>query len=309
MNPSSAENIPETAVGTVPAKPPTRRKKSCSFRIQPPLIVAAAVLAVSVLFFACWGLFANKSIKGTWTLHFLVGEQDCSVSYSFEEDGTCYFHNGGYLRKGTYQLTNDDKGNLLTMTFLHFSDFNTPAVTHQFRYTVEGTAFSTRKIICTDISGMIFAPDTLGQEDDESVAQKKASADYVETDGYRYYMYTLHEDKNYTIPLKPIEGATQDKDLLGVWMKTYEDASYDHTYAFYDDNTLQITYRDSIYKGCYTAKDGECIFNIAQVDGTFANYPMTYTFDTDGALTITVDEVPIEYTKTDRPDAFDTGIK
>lgn len=304
MHPSSAEAV---STATVPAADPSTGR----FKIYTPVLIAAVILVLSAGLFACWGIFGNKSVKGTWTLHFLVGEQDCSVSCSFEDDAVCYFHNGGSIRKGSYHLEPDANGDgdfLLTMTFRNFNDFGTPAVTHQLRCRVEGTSLGNRKIQCTDLSGMIFDPDDLSAENAEAVSQKKASADYVEADGHRYYVFTMHEDKQYTTPVKKMEGAQQDEKLLGIWLEKNEDANYDNTFAFYEDNTIQITYRDRLYKGCYTAGDGECIFNVAQVDGSFANILLQYAFEGD-KLTITINDVPAEYTKTDNVYAFDNGIK
>ncbi len=285
------------------------RRASSPFRLQLPVIIAAVILIVSILFFGCWELFFNHSVKGTWTLHFILNDNNCSVSYSFEDDKVCYFHNGGSIRKGTYQLSQDEDGHqLLTMTYQNFRDFGTPAVTHQLRYTIEGTAFGNRKMKCTDITGMIFDPDNIGSENEEAVAQKKAAADFIEENGTRYYVFTMHEDKNYATSTKPIEGGYIDKELLGIWLEKNEDSTYDNTFAFYEDGTIQITYRDRIYKGCYTAYNGECIFNLAQVDGSFANILINYEFK-EGKLIITINDVPAEYTRTDDICAFETGIR
>ena len=307
MNPSSADTLHTAAVPAVTVADTSNGR----FKVYTPIVIAAIILVLSVGLFACWGIFGNKSIKGTWTLHFLLGEQNCSVSYTFEDENTCYFHNGGSIRKGSYQLepdTNGDNDFLLTMTFRNFNDFGTPAVTHRLRCRVEGTAFGNRRIRCTDLSGMIFDPDDLNNENAEAVAQKKASADYVEADGTRCYVFTMYEDKQYTTPVNPIEGAKQDKKLLGIWLEQTEDPTYDNTFAFYEDNTIRITYRDRIYKGCYTAHDGECIFNVAQVDGGFANILMTYKLE-DDELTININDVPAVYVPTDNIYAFDNGIK
>lgn len=304
MNQSSAEPFHTAETDTALTDTAVREETPHRFRLYPTVIVTAVIVCVTVLLTAGWGLFFNRSVKGTWTLRFMVGEQECAVSYSFEDNNVCYFHNGGSIRKGTYKVQENsgEKGAvLLSMTFENFNDFGAPTVMRDMRCSIEGNAFTGRKMKCTDLGGMIFDPDNLEKENAEAVAQKKSAADSVEINGYRYYIFTMQEEPHYTTPMKPFDDARTDDDLLGIWLEKNDDPAYENTFAFYADHTLQITYRDRIYKGCYTAGNGECVFSIAQVDGNFSNISLQYARQED-KLMLTIDGVPSEYTQVDRMD-------
>lgn len=305
-----AENTADTsALPTVPVIPASAVSVKKNKLFYTPVIISAAIVAFTLLFVCFWGIFMNRDIKTTWTLHFHLDQTECAASYTFGADNSVLFHNGGSIRKGEYRIVQDENGkDIISMTFRNFSDFGTPSVTFRLAYRIGGSALTGRSIECTDLDGMIFPPDQLSEENKDAAKQKKNAASFMEENGMRYYIFSMSENKGYQTQMKPFENASADKQLLGIWLEKNEDANYDNTFAFYEDGTITITYRDRIYRGCYTAKDGECTFNIAQVDGSFSDIPIRYRFD-DEKLVIAINDVPAVYVRTDNVNAFDNGIR
>ena len=275
------------------------------FRLRAPAIIAAVILLATVLCFACWGIFFNRSLHGKWTLDFTVSDKDYSVTLEFNNDGTCYFHNGGMIYKGNYTTSEDQNGR--SKLRVNCTSFGQPFISSDFYYEFSGNAITGRKLVLTDLSGLIFSPDDLSEESTQASDSKKSAADYLEENGKRYYIYALDSNDSYETKLSPLDGAIDEK-LTGIWLESSADSNYDNTFAFNADGTYQITYRDLIYKGCYAAKDGSCVFNLVSLDGTVANNALDYTFDED-KLVITVNDVPATLVPTDNIYAFDTGIK
>lgn len=271
------------------------------FRIQKPVVIAAVILLASVIFFGCWALFFNSSIHGSWVLGFRAAEKDCAVTFTFEKDGTCYFHNGGVVYKGCYTTNENSNGrNKLNMKY---TSFGQPMIDADFYYEVGGNAFSGRTLTLTDLSGLVYKPGTAGDETDDNAASKE----FTDIDGVRYYIYTLGSGSDGTKNV-PIENASTDDKLTGIWLEINADSAYDNTFAFYEDGTYQITYRDLVYKGCYSAKDGECTFNITSADGSALNNSLKYSFR-DEKLVITINDVPATLVPVESEYAFETGIK
>ena len=281
-----------------------RAKHKNGFRIYTPVIIAASVLLVTAVIFICWLLFFDKNIKGIWTFDFDAGEMNCSVSIELGEDDICRFHDGAIIYQGSYKFseTNDGK-EILKM---EYSEYGEPAITANFYYSVEGSNATGKSLVLTDLTGLIFKPYNIssGTGNDPAVL----GYDYLEEDGVRYFRLTFRADKDYTTKLQPIENAERDDRLTGIWLNSNDDTRHDNTFAFYDDNTLLITYRDMIYKGCYSAKDGKCSFNLVLYTGEVQENELEYEFNND-KLIIMIQGVPAEYTKTESITAFDNGIK
>lgn|GEM_PF-5125022 len=282
------------------------------FRIYIPVLIAAGILLVTIILLLVFAVFFNKTLKSTWTLHFTLGDTTCTVAYSFQDNDTVYYYNGGYVRKGKYQLSTDSTGqNILTMDFRNFNRFDSSLTTCRLGYRFEGNSLSGRKIVCTDYDGMIFVPEDLSAENKDANAIHP-NADYIDDNNTRYYLFTLHEDNNYQFPSKPFEEPKTDQKLLGIWLEVPEDPEddviYDNTFAFFEDGTIRITYRDKIYHGCYTAGNGVCVFNVVMADDVASNFSMDYSFEEKG-LIIRINDVPAHYVKTDDFYAFDTGIE
>ena len=289
--------------GAFAAKSSEAPAKDRVFRLQKPVIIASVIMLASVLFFVCWGLFFNSSIHGTWKLDFTAAGKECSVTFSFDKDGTCQFRNGGVIYKGSY-TTNENSGgrNKLTMKYTRFGQ---PMIDAYLYYDVGGNAFSGRTLRLTDISGLVYSPET--SDSGTSANENASSADFMEENGVRYFVYTLRS-VNDEVKNVPIENAATDEKLTGIWLEINADSNYDNTFAFYEDGTYQITYRDVVYKGCYSAKDGEYTFNIKAADESVMNNALSYSFK-DEKLVITINGVPATLVPVESEYAFDTGIK
>lgn len=274
-------------------------------KIQTPVIIAAVILLITLLTFGCWGVFFNKSLTGNWTLNFTVSEKDCSVTLGFENDGTCKMYYGGIIYSGTY--TENDAVNGRQKLNVKLKNYGQSFIDTDFYYELTGNSISGRKLVLTDLGGFIFSPDKTDEASTEESDAKKKATDFIEENGMRYYVYTLDKVDEPEIKLVPIDGAIDNK-LVGIWLDDREDSRYDSTFSFNADGTYQITYRDIIYKGCYAAKDGTCVFNLVQADGNAENNSLDYSFD-DGKLIITINDVPVTLEPTDDIYAFDTGIK
>ena len=299
------ENNDNTAANGTAAESTNAVSSKKRLRIQTPVIIAAAILLVTLLFFGCWGIFFNKSLKGSWTLNFTVSERDCSLTFGFENDGTCEMYYGGTIYNGTY--TESDAENGHHKLNMKFKSYGTTFIDTDFYYDLTGNSISGRKLVLTDLGGFIFAPDKIDETSAEESDAKKKATDFVEENGMRYYVYTLDSIESPEAKCVPLDGAIDDK-LVGIWLDDREDSRYDSTFSFNADGTYQITYRDLIYKGCYAAKDGTCVFNLVQADGTAQNNTLDYSFE-DDKLVITINEVPVTLERTDNIYAFDTGIK
>lgn len=274
------------------------------FRIYTPVIIAAAVLLLAVSFFVCWHLFFEKNLKGIWTLDFNAGDEKCSVSFEIADDNTCYFHEGSIIYKGSYKFSQSEDGrDILKMDY---TEYGMPAISANFLYSVEGNNISGKTLVLTDMSGLIFNPYTIGDSNGNDPAAM--GYEYTEQDGKRYFRLSFRANNSYTTKYDPIENASADDKLTGIWLNTNDDSRHDNTFAFYDDNTFQITYRDLIYKGCYSAKDNKCKFSLVSYTGQTQENELEYKFEGD-KLIITIQDVPAEYTKTDSITAFDNGIK
>ena len=270
--------------------------------IQTPVIIASVILLAAILFFACWSIFFNKSLKGSWTLNFTASDKDCAVTMSFENDGTCYLQSGGTIYKGSYTTNSADNGR--SKLSASYTSFGQPFINSNFYYDLSGNSITGRRLHLTDLSGMVFRPDDLS---DDGSTSKKDAADYIEENGKRYYIYTLNYSDSYETKYTPLDGATDEK-LIGIWFERSSDSNYDNTFAFNADGTYQITYRDIIYKGCYAAKDGTCVFNLVQADGSAINNSLDYSFDGD-ELVITINDVTARLVRTKNIYAFGNGIK
>ena len=284
-----------------PAKTPKRRT---GFRIYTPVIIAAAVLIVTVLIFSGWKVFFEKNIKGIWTFDFTAGEEQCSLSLELADDGVCYFHEGAIIYKGTYKFSQAEDGQDLLKT--NFTEYGQPAISANFYYTVEGSNASGKTLVLTDLTGLIFSPYDTGDETGNDPAE--LGYDYFEKDGLRYFRLSFRSDNGYETKCEQPENAKKDDKLTGIWLNTNDDSRHDNTFAFFDDNTFQITYRDVLYKGCYSAENGKCTFRIVYYTGQAQENEFDYKFE-DDKLIITIQNVPAEYTRTDSVTAFDNGIK
>ncbi len=307
----NAENISEenndiTQTDEQSVSPPAETKdKKTRFRIYTPVITAAVILLASIMFFASWWLFFDKDIRGFWTLDFKADNKDCSVSVDLCKDNTCYFHEGGIIYKGTYKITEAENGkDVLNM---ELTQFGSPVMTAKFYYNVEGNNAFGKKLVLTDLSGLIFSPEKT-DETGTDTETSKPNSDYIEENGVRYYVYSLENNNSYSTKTVQYEDAEKDEKLTGIWLNTSDNSGYDNTFAFNDDGTYQITYRDLIYKGCYSAKDGKCGFNLVLLDGSEQKNELEYSFDGE-KLVITIMDVPADYIKTDNVLAFDNGIK
>ena len=283
---------------------PGPEKAKTGFCVYTPVIIAAAVLIVTVLIFSGWKLFFEKNIKGIWTLDLSSGDDECSVSLELADDGVCYFHEGAIIYKGSYKFSQAADGQELLKT--EFTKYGQPAISASFYYAVEGSNVTGKSLVLTDLTGLIFNPYNVSENtgnDPETLGY-----DYIEKDGIRYFRLSIRSDNGYQTRCDKPENAKTDEKLTGIWLNKNDDTRYDNTYAFYDDNTLQITYRDIIYKGSYSASDGKCSFTFVSYTGKKQENEFDYKFEGD-KLTITIQDVPAVYTRTDSVTAFDNGIK
>ena len=307
-NSGTGEAGKETNMDAAAIPAASESKRSNKFRIYTPVIISAVILLVSVLVFCGWKLFFDKSLLGDWTMTFVANGKDQYVTLSFEKDDVCCLHVGGITHKGKYSLEEDDSGNQMIKT--NFNESGKTYLVANFRYSISGNEASGKKLSLTDLSGFIYPPDVIATQDEEQVKTKQAAADYIEEKGVRYYIINFESNNSYSTPIKHFESENTDSKLTGIWLYTDDNSNYDYTFAFYDDNTYQITYRDYLCNGCYTAGNGKCVFNIAGADGSIENNSneLKYSFEGD-KLVLTFNDVPATLTKTDSEYAFDNGIK
>ena len=283
---------------------PRTGKRGTGFRIYTPVIIAAAVLFVTVIIFTAWKLFFERDVKGTWTFDFTAGDEKCSLSLELADDGVCYFHEGAIIYKGSYKFSQAQDGQALLKT--DFTEYGQPAITANFYYAVEGNNASGKTLFLTDMTGLIFSPYTV--EDGAGNDPAALGYDYLEKDGVRYFRLPFRADGHYETAREPFDDAKKDERLTGIWLNKNDDTRHDNTFAFFEDNSFLITYRDMIYKGCYSAENGKCRFRLVTYTGQTQENEFEYKFDGD-KLVISIQDVPAEYTRTQSVTAFDNGIK
>ena len=293
--------------------PDAKENKKTKFRVYTPVIISAVFLLITVFVFSGWKLFFDRSLTGSWVMKFNSNGRDYTVNMSFEKDNVCYLRLGGLTFKGSYSLEEDEKGHqMLKTTFTRSGQTYKVA---NFRYSVSGSELTGKTLSLTDLSGFRHSPDVIASQDDEKVREKMNTSDYIEEDGIRYYIIEFNNKNSYSNPVVHYNIENTDSKLTGIWLYTSDNSNNDHTFAFYDDNTYQITYRDYECLGCYTAGNGSCVFNIANADGSIDgnSSELKYSFEDDKLIVTIIDEdgkeITYPLTRTDNEYAFDNGIK
>ena len=277
--------------------------KRTGFRPQATVIISAVILAVTIIVFVFWGLFFNNSLENkTWLLSYTIGGKDCSLGLSFDGENECRLYYGGFTYKGRYSTSNglNGKENLS----IELTEYGSPMFSNEYTYNITGNSFTGCRMTLTDLSGDNLIYSITGIDKDSA----DLKCDYVEENGKKYYQYTLSASDGYEPKYEHYSDKKTDPAILGIWYCKKDDLVFDHTFAFYDDGTYIITYRDCEFRGCYSAADGKCKFNLVFGNGSVSDNEMSYSLK-DGKLTITINDVPDVYEKTDSLTVFDTGIK
>lgn len=280
-----------------------KKKQSIRFRPQPSLIICAVIFAITIIVFIFWGLFFNNTIENKiWILRFSVEGEEQKIGFRFDDENECTLYNGGFVNKGRYSIETGLNGK--ETLSLELTEYGNPKISNEFYYEITGNSFSGRQLTLTDLSGENLICSITG------IDKKNADlvCDYVEEDGKKYYKYTLSSADSYEPEYKHYEDEKTDEELLGIWYCKAADSVYDHTYAFYDNGTLTITFRDFSINGCYTAENGSGKFNVVFGNGSVSPNDMTYEIK-DGILTVTMNNVPEECERTDSITPVDTGSK
>lgn len=274
-----------------------------SFRPQKTVIIAAAILTVTVLIFTFWGIFFCNTIENKiWVLKFTVQGKERQIGFRFDDGNECLLYNGGFINKGRYSVTKglDGKETLS----IELTEYGTPVISNDFYYEITGNSFSGRQMTLTDLSGENLIRSITGIDKDSA----DLVCDYVEEDGKKYYKYTLTSTDSFEPEYRHFTNEKTDPELTGIWYCKNSDPIYDHTYKFNDDGTLKITFREFIINGCYTAENGSGKFNVVFGKGTFSDNEMSYEIK-DGVLTVTINGVPEKCEKADSTTVFETEVK
>ena len=265
-----------------------------------PLYIAASVFLGSALLFGGWKCFFDTTLDGSWGLQLKLpdSEEELNYNFTFDGNGGLKYHAGGQTTMGKYYAGMENGKPLLTVYLMNGND----PYTAKFNYSFDGNIFSGRKLNLVDLSGFYFTADT-AESDEKTVESKKNFTDSVTEDGVTYYKWTL-------VPAEPIikqnkpENFTPDKEILGTWYYSADDASNSYTFTFNDDGTFEQYNSQNEIFGSYTVSDGKVdvsYFNIANLE---MEGELKYSLN-DGKLTIGSHE----FTKTDDKYAFKTEIK
>ena len=275
-------------------------------KIRAPLIIAGVLLIATIMFFAAWACFFNKSIKGSWNCNITLNSVNYNTTFTFDDNNVCKYHAGGLTYNGIYKVsrTDDGKDKLnITLTYL-----GQPILEKEFYYTLSGNEFSGKKLDLTDVSGLIFTPDNISSENKSEVEMKKKAADYVEENDIRYYIINFNAVSEPKPEIKKYDDTLKDKKLIGIWYDKNEASGYGCTFTFNDDGTYELIYKDVEYAGAYKADNGKLTYNIVTVGGKETEQSLNYTVDGD-KLTFNSDAYSSTLTKTDNKYAFESEIK
>lgn len=193
--------------------------------VQTPIIIAAAILLALILAFACFKVFFNNSVVGTWTVVTEAAEDGATPDevdavqkeyYTFEKDGTASITLGTMKVVGTWNYASDDEsttdqvGNKINIAISYF-------VNGTFDIELEGNAITGRTM-------------TFSNE----------------------YMQTPVKFESTSIPkndLKPDENFKPDEKITGTW----KNSDQGQVFTFNADGTCTLNQMDSmIVDGVYT---------------------------------------------------------
>ncbi len=214
------DNSFEYAPAEAQATTKTRKK------VQTPIIIAAAILLAAILAFACFKVFFNNSVVGTWTVVMdneaqsgaTADETDAASKeyYTFEKDGTASITLGTMKVVGTWSYANDDEsttdqaGNKINIAISYF-------VNGTFDIELEGNAITGRTM-------------TFKNE----------------------YMQTPVKFESTSIPkndLKPDENFKPNDKITGTW----KNSEQNQVFTFNADGTCTLNQMDSmIVDGIYS---------------------------------------------------------
>ena len=111
--PATEDSVFDEAVFEV-AEAPAKQKTL----VQMPIIIAAAILLVALLAFACFKVFFNNSVVGTWYIEAQATEDGATPDevdpatleyYTFEKDGTASITLGTMKVVGTWNYSTDSE--------------------------------------------------------------------------------------------------------------------------------------------------------------------------------------------------------
>lgn len=111
--PATEDSVFDEAVSEV-AEAPAKQKTL----VQTPIIIAAAILLVALLAFACFKVFFNNSVVGTWYIEAQATEDGATPDevdpatleyYTFEKDGTASITLGTMKVVGTWNYSTDSE--------------------------------------------------------------------------------------------------------------------------------------------------------------------------------------------------------
>ncbi len=295
----AADNA-DTLAGSEETSPKRSQRSKKSGRIT-PLTVAAIIFILTLLFFGVWKCFFDTSIVGSWTFKINEAERKYTYNFTFEDDNVVRYHYGGRTFIGKYNFTENKP-----QVHIFISSLGMTFIDAYFDYSVTGNIFTGRELRLTDRTGLIFPPDEISEETDQSdlVKLKKKIAKSKEEDGIRYYTLPF---ENYSVDpeIKKYDNFKADSKLLGSWLYKDDETGYSYTFTFHKNGVMEQLSPEIAMTGGYQVKDGICTYNFIAAGGTTTDYSFDYTVD--GKTLLINDEIKL--TKTDNKYAYQTEIK
>lgn len=271
-------------------------------RYRAPLIIAAGVFLISLLFFTGWKVFFDRSIEGTWQVNMTSADGNKSLKYdlTFSDDQTVRLHNGGVSCIGRYYfIDREEYGDVIA---IYINQSGTPYIAADFGYSFAGNAITGRILQLTDYSGLFFSPDQ-ASADPQSVEEKKSITGSIVKDDATYYVWdfrpAVFENVRSEIP-----DPSTDKPLTGSWLYADPEKDDSYTLTFSQDGTFEQFSYDTEITGSYSA-DGEKIkLSIVAISGNPVDTEVEYSIKDDKLIYNN-----LSLTRTDDKYAFKSEIK
>ena len=249
------ELIDENEEDQAKVQEPKKHAKKHFF--QPCVIVTLCAFVVTVLFFASWYIFFQRSIVGSWGVDFTYTSSDdetytYSLNFDFKSmdsteetntgDVTITLGNVSYF--GTYVLQTSDDGE--PQLWIYATMNGSSVINSHLLYSVEGNRLTGLTLKMTDVEGS-FIP----SGDDMDFEMNPSVVEYE---------------------IAPTEDAVADENVVGTWSS--DDSIYN--YVFNDDQTFEIFSQYHFITGSYSAEDSVLIMHYYNTIGEVVEYELSY---------------------------------
>ncbi|MCH5299041.1 MAG: hypothetical protein J1E96_04685 [Ruminococcus sp.] len=223
-------DIPEETVSEQTDAPEKPKKL-----VQTPIIIAAGVLLAAILAFACFKVFFNNSVVGTWYVATETAEDGATPDevdpatleyYTFEKDGTASITLGTMKVIGTWNYATDDDST---------TDQTASKINIAISYFVNGT-------FDVELDGNAIFGKTMTLSNE--------------------YMTTPVKFESGSVPksnLKPSEDFEPNDRIVGTW----QDSGQSQVFTFNADGTCSLNQMDvMVVDGIYTVDEKSNIIKI-----------------------------------------------